>query len=158
MFVLMSYRELFLANAAPQPWPCHFCSKAVPYVTTGPDKFTVHHLDGNHSNDDLNNLVPAHGRCHKSHHARQFVPVFSHTAVELGAMCRTRRTDLDLTQVVLADKAGVSVRWLKAFESGKSSVELGLVTRVLDALGLVIAATERPVSGPVDLDKVLSQY
>lgn len=57
-------------------------------------------------------------------------------ARDLGVVVRGRRIDLGMSQTALAARAGVSRRWLSAFESGKGSVELGMVLRTLDALGL----------------------
>jgi y4mF family transcriptional regulator len=49
---------------------------------------------------------------------------------------RGRRTDLGLSQVELARLAGVSRKWISEFEGGHLSAEIGLVLRVLEALGL----------------------
>lgn len=55
---------------------------------------------------------------------------------DLGAAVRGRRRDLGWSQHRVADLADVSRRWLSSLESGKPSVELDLVLRVLDAVGL----------------------
>src|SRR5690606_17830129 len=54
----------------------------------------------------------------------------------IGAALRARRKDLDLTQAEAAARADVSVRFICDLESGKESVHLGLVLRVVDALCL----------------------
>ena len=58
------------------------------------------------------------------------------TAAELGAAIRNRRLDSGLTQAALADKAGVSRKWLVEVEAGKDSAEVGRVLDVLWAVGL----------------------
>lgn len=91
-------------------------------------------------------------------------------ARDLGAAVRGRRVDLGLSQDVLAAHAGVSRRWLSAFESGKGSVELSMVLRALAALDLELRVD--PVAGrdgdlitavsagddDVDLDAFLSGF
>jgi len=85
---------------------------------------------------------------------------------DLAAAARGRRLGLNLSQAELADRAGVSRAWLNAFEAGKPTVELGLVIRLLDALGLRIAVDDRdqPVddrprqTAAVDLDALLDDY
>ena len=91
-------------------------------------------------------------------------------ARDLGLAVRGRRVDLGLSQDAVAVRAGVSRRWLSAFESGKGSVELGMVLRTLAALDLelrvdaVVAedgdapAMLRPDDANVDLDLVLSRF
>jgi hypothetical protein len=32
---------------------------------------TLHHKDGDHDNNDPDNLAPSHDSCHKSHHAKE---------------------------------------------------------------------------------------
>ncbi len=80
-------------------------------------------------------------------------------ASDLGAMVRDRRGAVGMTQTALADRAGVSRRWLAALEAGKTTAEIGLVLRTLDALGLAVTvdpAGETP--GGVDLDQILAAY
>jgi HTH-type transcriptional regulator/antitoxin HipB len=76
--------------------------------------------------------------------------------------CEGRRTDLGLSQVALARRAGVSRKWISEFEAGNLSAEIGLVLRVLDALGmaldLISGDNAAPLGGAnrVDLDEILS--
>lgn len=63
------------------------------------------------------------------------------TAAELGATIRQQRMASGLTQAALADKAGVSRKWLVEVESGKYSAEVGRVLDVLWAAGLNIELT-----------------
>lgn len=84
-----------------------------------------------------------------------------HSIHDLAAATRGRRRDLGLSQAELATKAGVSRKWLNEFEAAKSTAELGLVLRVLDALGLGIAlelTSDGPTTGAVDLDELLEEY
>ena len=80
------------------------------------------------------------------------------TVSDLGALVRDRRGAQGLSQQALALRAGVSVRWLKAFEAGKSTAEIGLVLRTLGALGLTLTVLDAPGSSGVDLDDVLARF
>lgn len=62
---------------------------------------------------------------------------------ELAAAIRGRRRELRLDQASLARTAGVSRKWIYEFEAGKATAELGLVLRVLDALGLDLTIGKR---------------
>jgi predicted transcriptional regulator len=84
--------------------------------------------------------------------------------LQVAATLRGRRRDLDLTQVEITARAGVSRQRLSGLEGGKVGAELGLVLRVLNVLGLQMdlrvagveaPATSRPV---VDLDALLNEY
>lgn len=85
------------------------------------------------------------------------------TVRELGASIRSNRSARHLSQTDLAKRAGVSRKWVSELESGKSTVEVGLVLQVLDALDLDIRLVPRPESEPggggrVDLDDHLRKY
>jgi HTH-type transcriptional regulator / antitoxin HipB len=80
-----------------------------------------------------------------------------------------RRRDLGLSQAQLAERVGVSRKWLSEFERGKSTAELGLVLRLLESLDLQVTITPTARSGgdhadgrvppaPVDLDALLEEY
>lgn len=58
------------------------------------------------------------------------------TAKELGELVRKRRKETGLTQGQTSGFIGVGVRFLGELERGKTTVELGRVLQVLDALGL----------------------
>lgn len=65
------------------------------------------------------------------------------TAPDFGYALRTAREEQGLTQVDLAKRADVSVRWLSNFERGKSPrAELIKVMHVARALGFVFQLTE----------------
>jgi hypothetical protein len=56
----MKYVSLFKEHNQP-PWHCHFCGELV-------EKLYIHHLDHDHYNNELTNLVAVHKRCHDQHH------------------------------------------------------------------------------------------
>ena len=58
-----------------------------------------------------------------------------HTIDQLGTALRTARKHLGLTQPQLALAAGVGTRFIVDLESGKPTVRLEHVLRVIDALG-----------------------
>lgn len=86
----------------------------------------------------------------------------------LGNAIRHRRLALDLSQGELAERVGVSRKWIIDVEQGKSTVALGLVLRLLDALDLDLRVTPRektatgdhawPGTVTVDLDDLLRSY
>lgn len=59
---------------------CFFCKDALSEVefekhgnSVGPkfeERISVHHVDGNHDNNELTNKAAAHTPCHKSYHRR----------------------------------------------------------------------------------------
>jgi HTH-type transcriptional regulator/antitoxin HipB len=66
-----------------------------------------------------------------------------------------------MSQAQLADRAGVSRKWIYEFEAGKPSAELGLLLRVLDALDLALEVTrgaEGIAAETVDLDAILDEH
>ena len=79
------------------------------------------------------------------------------TPRDLGLYVRDRRGRLDLTQAELAASARVSRRWLSDMEAGKPTVEVGLVFKVLHALGVALDASpfERGADD-IDLDELLA--
>jgi HTH-type transcriptional regulator/antitoxin HipB len=76
------------------------------------------------------------------------------TADDLGRYVRDRRRAASLTQTGLAARAGVSRRWLSDLESGKPTAEIGLVLRVIAALGMYTDLLPEPTP-EVDLDAYL---
>ncbi|MEN2388183.1 helix-turn-helix transcriptional regulator [Comamonas sp. A7-5] len=58
-----------------------------------------------------------------------------HTTDQLGTALRIARKQLGLTQPQLALAAGVGTRFIVDLESGKPTVRLEHVLRVIDALG-----------------------
>lgn len=77
------------------------------------------------------------------------------TPVDIGLLVRDERRRLNMTQADLGGAARVSRRWLSDLEAGKATAEVGLIFRVLHALGLVLEIS--PGGAPdVDLDDVIT--
>jgi hypothetical protein len=58
------YRELFFANNGSGPYLCFFvCGEKVKF-----QEVIIHHVDGDHTNNSIDNLVACHRICHNSHH------------------------------------------------------------------------------------------
>jgi HTH-type transcriptional regulator/antitoxin HipB len=73
---------------------------------------------------------------------------------------RGRRTELGISQAELADRAGVSRKWVYEFEAGKPRAELGLLLRVLEALDLaleVARGADPTAAKTIDLDAILDE-
>jgi HTH-type transcriptional regulator/antitoxin HipB len=83
---------------------------------------------------------------------------------DLAAAVRGRRKDLGMNQADLAERAGVSRKWIYEFEAGKPTAEFGLLLRVLDALRFDLELTPRGDAGAVgrgdtvDLDAVIDEH
>ncbi len=58
---------------------------------------------------------------------------------ELGAVLRTRRRALHLTQIETADLADISTRVLSDLENGRETVRLDILTAVASALGMSLS-------------------
>jgi HTH-type transcriptional regulator / antitoxin HipB len=86
------------------------------------------------------------------------------TAHDLAALARGRRLDRGWSQAEVARRAGVSRKWVSDFETGKDSVDLAAVLRLLDALDITLSpvdsapAAEPGPRGGVDLDDLLEEY
>ena len=81
------------------------------------------------------------------------------TPIDLGALIRARRKALRLDQKTLAEKVGVSRQWIVDVEQGKPRLEIGLLLRTADALGIVLTV-DKPTQGtslahPVILDSIV---
>lgn len=66
-----------------------------------------------------------------------------------------------MTQSQLAERAGVSLRWLTSLEGGAPGAALGAVLRTLAALQLELAAGAVDAGAPpggIDLDEVLARF
>lgn len=64
-------------------------------------------------------------------------------ADQLAAEVRARRSSLRLSQLDLADMAGVSERFVRFVEQGKPSVQLDSLLAVLEALGVELRLATR---------------
>jgi HTH-type transcriptional regulator/antitoxin HipB len=85
------------------------------------------------------------------------------TPKDIGALIRQRRHELELTQIQLAERVGVSRQWVVDVERGKARAEIGLVLRALDVLDATLrveaVASPKPVRSPrpaaADVDAVV---
>jgi HTH-type transcriptional regulator/antitoxin HipB len=66
--------------------------------------------------------------------------------------------DLGISQAELAERAGVSRKWIYEFEGGKPRAELGLLLRVLDALDLTLELSRAADGTPSELDALLDEH
>lgn len=66
---------------------------------------------------------------------------------DIGALVRDQRRQLGLSQTQLAAQVGTSQRYISHLENGKRTLQLGLVLRVLDELG--VGLTIQPRSSEV---------
>ena len=87
--------------------------------------------------------------------------MLTRTPADLGAVIRERRKQLKRNQASLANEIGVSRQWLIELEHGHPRAELGLVLRVLDALGINldadIAQAKTPRPGTVDINAIVAK-
>jgi HTH-type transcriptional regulator/antitoxin HipB len=63
---------------------------------------------------------------------------------ELGALIRQKRRKLGLEQKALAEQVGVSRQWIIDVEKGKPRAALSLVLRTVNALGILLDASDEP--------------
>src|SRR5579872_4076309 len=98
------------------------------------------------------------------HFGRECSHVRIRTAVEVGALIRDQRTKLGIDQKELAQKVGVSRKWIVAVEKGKPRAAVGLVLRTLAALGIELtsnAETYRKTriqhaAFPINIDSIVA--
>ena len=64
---------------------------------------------------------------------------------KLITFIKQRRKELNLTQVELAERAGVGIRFIRDLEQGKPTVRIDKVNQVLMLFGHVV--------GPVPIDR-----
>jgi len=86
------------------------------------------------------------------------------TAEDVGNIVRQRRKALGWDQARLASEAGVSRQWVVDIEKGKPRAELQLVLRVMNVLGLRLAAADQQTNAATiaipaaGLDEVLERH
>ena len=86
------------------------------------------------------------------------------TAHDLAALTRGRRLDRGWSQAEVARRASVSRKWISDFETGKDTVDLAAVLRLLDALDISLRSVDSPPADEraphdgVDLDDLLEEY
>lgn len=62
--------------------------------------------------------------------------------MSIAEFVRQRRKKLGMTQVVLADRAGVGLRFLRELEQGKTNLRLDKVNQVLQMFSHIVGAVE----------------
>lgn len=81
------------------------------------------------------------------------------TPRDLAMRLKEARQEQGLSQAQLANRIGVSRRWVSQLESGKKTLEVGLVLRAITALGLECDVRPRASAGPgqssTDLGSIL---
>jgi y4mF family transcriptional regulator len=65
------------------------------------------------------------------------------TENNLANLIKQKRKKLKLTQVDLAQKAGVGLRFLRELESGKTTLRMDKVNQVLNLLGYELTAARK---------------
>jgi putative transcriptional regulator len=65
------------------------------------------------------------------------------TLAQISAEIRNRRRLLAITQADLAELSGISLRTIKAVETGSTNPTLDLLGKILEPLGLSLDITER---------------
>lgn len=61
--------------------------------------------------------------------------IIFHFAMSVGEHIRKKRKSFGLTQIELAERSGVGVRFVRELENGKSTVQLDKVNQVLKLFG-----------------------
>lgn len=69
-------------------------------------------------------------------------------AEKIGQRIRPLRKALNLTQVTLAERAGISANYLGQFERGEITISLSKLLRIADALDVSLATLVEPCWGP----------
>ena len=64
---------------------------------------------------------------------------------DLGALARDRRQEIGWSQTELAERIGTSRSWVSQMENGKERVEVSLVLKAFEALGLMVDVRARRV-------------
>lgn len=62
--------------------------------------------------------------------------------MSIAEFVKMKRKKLGMTQVVLADRAGVGLRFLRELEQGKTNLRLDKVNQVLQMFSYVVGAIE----------------
>ncbi len=64
----------------------------------------------------------------------------------LAEFVKNRRKKLKITQVELAERAGVGLRFLRELEHGKPTLRLDKVNQVLDMFGYEMTPTKKEIN------------
>lgn len=82
------------------------------------------------------------------------------STTDLAHLIRDRRSRLSLTQANLAEKVGVSRKWIVDLEAGKRTADVSLILRTIKALDLELDVRERASStdaNGVDVDRIIER-
>lgn len=80
------------------------------------------------------------------------------TAADIGQAVKAARRQQGRTQAQLAESIGASRKWIVDLEAGRSTGDLGLILRVLNALALDLHIEERrdwSADTGIDLDEIV---
>ncbi len=77
---------------------------------------------------------------------------------DVAAYIKLRRSQLKLSQTVLAGKAGVSRSWLAEVESGKTTVEVGKLLKLAKVLEVAVSVAEKKQEGRSLIDEIVNEH
>ena len=66
--------------------------------------------------------------------------------MKISEFIKAKRKNLGLTQIILAEKAGVGLRFIRDLEQGKSTLRLDKVNQVLDLFGSEVGVMRKEVN------------
>ena len=66
--------------------------------------------------------------------------------MKISEFIKTKRKNLGLTQIILAEKAGVGLRFVRDLEQGKPTLRLDKVNQVLDLFGNEVGVIRKEVN------------
>jgi y4mF family transcriptional regulator len=72
--------------------------------------------------------------------------------LNLKAFLKQKRKSVNMTQIELADKAGVGLRFVRELEQGKTTLRLDKVNQVLDLFGHKMAPVPEKLIEPEDAE------
>lgn len=96
------HREIFFAVHGFGPFSCWFCGLEVSFLD-----IHVHHVDHDHSNNEINNLVPTDASCHIKYHVHSRV-VSEETRQRNGTAHRGKRRSPEWRRAI---SEGVKRAW-----------------------------------------------
>lgn len=145
---------IFAAIYGPGPYECYFsCGRDVDIFDAD---MVVHHRDHDRTNNEADNLVPAHSRCHSSYHTSErwrkvgaaavvdaddtdlFFEAYApwHEPLPMKPLLSKLCDDEDISQRSLARQVGTSQALISKLVANKTSVSLDVaqhIVRVFDA-------------------------
>jgi len=66
--------------------------------------------------------------------------------MKIDRFIKSKRKDLGLTQIDLAEKAGVGLRFVRDLEQGKARLRLDKVNQILDLFGSEVGVIRKEVN------------